>query len=109
MKVVKRDTTDHLEILEILSERDEDELKNTQQAVVEFLRKNTKISDRESLKELVTELEEVESLKQKHILKLLELLPTHVEELDSLFSKERLKLSDAEKEQIIEICSSYSE
>jgi len=43
------------------------------------------------------------------LIKLLELLPSDVEELDVLFSKERIKLDDGQKQQIIDICTSYSE
>jgi len=109
MKVVKRDLTDELAALDVLAGIDEDELKPTQRAGLEFLRKNTRIQDRESHQELTDELQEVEGLKDKHIIKLLELLPSDVEELDVLFSKERIKLDDGQKQQIIDICTSYSE
>lgn len=109
MKVVKRDLTDQLAALDMLDDLDEDELKPAQRAGLEFLRKNTKIQDRGSLEELTEEFQEIDGLKDKHIIKLLELLPTHIEELDVLFSKERIKLDESQKQQIIDICTSYSE
>ncbi len=107
MKILEKDDSTAVDAFEILSEYDESELNHIQRENLEFLRKNLKIKDKESFEELKKELSEVDSLKEKHVIKLLELLPTHEKEVKTILSKERIKLEDAEVENIIDICQSY--
>ncbi len=107
MKLLEKDDSTALDAFEILSEYDENELNRIQRENLEFLRKNLKIKDKESFEELKKELSEVDSLKEKHVLKLLELLPTHEKEVKTILSKERIKLEDTEVKNIIDICQSY--
>ncbi|MDY6770521.1 MAG: hypothetical protein SV186_01030 [Candidatus Nanohaloarchaea archaeon] len=110
MKIVHSEESDPIEALETLADKeDEGELRHPQQIGLEYLRKNAKIKDRESYEELKDELAEIDSLKEKHIIKILDILPKHEEEVEALFSKERVKLDDEEIQQIIDICSSYEE
>lgn len=108
MKVTKRQYSDDIMARKILSERDPDDLSHSQQIGLEYLRKNMKIENRESLEELHDELSEIESIKEKHVYKLLELLPTEPEEVETIFSKERVKLDDNDIERMVDICSSYT-
>ncbi|MDY6778098.1 MAG: hypothetical protein SVU32_05495 [Candidatus Nanohaloarchaea archaeon] len=108
MQIKQRSYTTPIKALEALSDLEEDEMDHAQQIGLEYLKRNLRIKEQESFDELVGELEQVDSLKEQHILKLLEVLPTHEEEVNALFSKERVKLDDDEIEQIIEVCSSYA-
>ena len=107
MKVKSRETSNQVEAFNILSEEDEEKLNHVQKKNLEFFRNNIKIKDMESFEELKEELEEIESLKERHIIKILEILPTHEKEVKTLLSKERIKLEDSEVERITDICSSY--
>ncbi len=111
MKITERAESDPIEALEVLSEKEErdSEFRHAQQIGLEYLRKNAKIRDRDSFEELKEELGEIESLKPKHIIKILEILPEREEEVQAMFSKERIKLDDSEISRIIEICTSYME
>lgn len=108
MRVIERNESDPLEALDVLGERDDASLNHAQQIGLEYLRKNLRIKDRESFEELRKELAEIDSLKDKHVLKLLEILPEHEEEVQAIFSKERVKLDDTEIQDIVDICRSYT-
>ncbi len=109
MKIQEKNTTNPSEAFDLLSEDDEENLNTVQRESLEFLRKNLKIKDSESFEELEKELEEVDSLKEKHRIKLLEILPTHEREVKTILSKERIKLDDSEVQNIIDICKSYKQ
>ncbi len=106
MKIVDTQDATPVEVLQALSE-DEDDLKPAQQMNLDYLRRNLRIQDEESFGEMQEELGAVDDLKEKHILKLLEILPEHEQEVNTIFSKERLKLDDSDVEQIVEICRSF--
>jgi DNA-directed RNA polymerase subunit F len=108
MKIIDTQTSDPIEALEVLNGLPDDERKHAQEVGAEYLKKNLKIRDRDSFEELKEELSNIDSLKSKHVLKLLEILPNHEEEVEALFSKERVKLDDTEIQQIVDICSSFS-
>ncbi len=95
-----------VEVLEVLDERDEEELSHEQAIALENLTRHTKVTDVETLQELYSEFEEIEALKDKHIYKLLEVVPQFESTVRSVFSKERIKLEDSDVEQILEICQS---
>ncbi|MDY6789527.1 MAG: hypothetical protein SVV03_06225 [Candidatus Nanohaloarchaea archaeon] len=107
MKILESEEISPVEVKEALEESG-DSLKPMQNAGLEHLRENTKIETVKGFNELKEELEGVESLKEKHIFKILEILPCHEKEVEALFSKERLRLDEDEKQKIAEICSSYS-
>ncbi|MFB6207978.1 MAG: hypothetical protein ABEJ69_01365 [Candidatus Nanohaloarchaea archaeon] len=94
------------EALEVLQDRDEEELTHEQKIALENLTRHMKIDDVDTLKELHDELAEIENLKDKHIYKILELAPQNESTVRSIFSKERVKLDDSDIEQILEICQS---
>ena len=106
MEIKQEEYAYPVEALEILQERDEEELTHEQKIALENLSRNTKIQDLETLKELNEELTGIESLKKKHVYKLLEVIPQHESTVRAIFSKERVKLDDSEVEEILSICQS---
>ena len=95
-----------VEALNALEKKDEEELAHEQKIALENLTRHTKVKDLETLEELHSEFSEIESLKDKHIYKLLEVVPQHESTVRAVFSKERIKLDDSEVEEILEICQS---
>lgn len=94
------------EVLEVLQNRDEEELAHEQKIALEKLSRHLKIDDLDTLDELSSELSDAADLKDKHIYKLLEVLPEHESTVRAVFSKERIKLDDSEIEDILEITRS---
>ena len=94
------------EVMELLQERDEEELEHEQKIALEKLTRHVQIDHLDTLEELSTELSEVADLKDKHIYKILEVLPEHESTVRAIFSKERVKLDDSEIEDILEITRS---
>jgi DNA-directed RNA polymerase subunit F len=95
-----------VEALELLDEREEEDLTHEQKIALENLTRHCKIRDLDTLEEIYEELTEIDSLKDKHIYKLLEVVPEFESTVRSIFEKERVKLEDEEVEQILEICQS---
>lgn len=95
-----------VEVREALEATDEDERTHEQKIALENLTRHTQLEDVGTLEELYEELSEIESLKEKHIYKLLELMPQYESSLRAAFSDERVRLDDSEFEQILEICQS---
>ncbi len=106
MEVKEEEYVYPVEALELLQEKDEETLSHEQKIALENLTRHIKIEDLDTLAELHDEFAEIESLKEKHIYKLLEVVPEHESTVRSLFSKERVKLDDSEIDQILEICQS---
>lgn len=95
-----------VEALQVLEQRDEEEMTHEQKIALENLSRHTAVEDIETLEELNEELSGIDSLKQKHVYKLLEVVPEHESTVRAVFSKERVKLDDSEVEEILEICRS---
>jgi DNA-directed RNA polymerase subunit F len=95
-----------VEALEALQEKDEDDLSHEQMIALENLTRHTRVKDVDTLEELHDEFSEIEDLKEKHIYKLLELVPQRESTIRSIFSKERVKLDDSQVEEILELCQS---
>ena len=106
MKVKDEDYVYPVEVLEALEEKDEEELTHEQKIALENLTRHTKVKDIGTLEELHEEFSEIESLKEKHIYKLLEVVPENESTVRAIFEKERVKLDDSEIDQILEICQS---
>lgn len=106
MEVKEEEYVYPAEAFQILEERDEEELSHEQKIALEILSRHCKVTDLDTLEELYEEFSEVESLKDKHIYKLLEVVPEHESTVEAIFSKERVKLDDSEIDQILEICQS---
>ncbi len=106
MKVKSEEYVFPAEALEALQEKEVEDLSHEQKIALENLERHSRIEDIETLEELKSELSEMESLKDKHIYKLLEVVPQHESTVRSVFQKERVKLEDSEIQQILEICQS---
>ena len=94
------------EALELLEGRDEEELTHEQKIALENLTRHCKVRDLDTLEELYNELSEIDSLKDRHIYKLLEVVPEFESTVRSVFEKERVKLEDDEIDEILDICQS---
>lgn len=94
------------EALDALEETGEEERSHEQKIALENLTRHIKIDDVGALEELHGELSDVEALKEKHIYKLLEIMPQHESTVRAVFSKERVRLDDEDIEEILDICTS---
>lgn len=106
MEVREEELVYPVEVFQLLDDRDEDELDHSQKIALENLTRHCKIRDLETLEELYEELSEIGSLKDRHIYKLLEVVPEHDSTVRAVFEKERVKLDDSEVEEILEVCRS---
>ena len=106
MEVKNEENVYPVEVLEALQDREEEDLTHEQKITLENLSRHVKIDDVGTLKELYEELSEVEDLKDKHIYKLLEVVPQNESTVRAVFSKERIKLDDSDIEQILQVCQS---
>lgn len=106
MEIKDEDYVYPLEALQILEDMEEEDMTHEQRIALENLSRHTKVQDLDTLKELYEELSEIDDLKDKHIYKLLELVPQHESTVRSIFSKERIKIEDSEIQDILEICQS---
>ncbi|MFB6203378.1 MAG: hypothetical protein ABEK01_02700 [Candidatus Nanohaloarchaea archaeon] len=95
-----------VEALDALEEKEDEDLTHEQKIALENLSRHTKIEDRDTLEELHEEFSEIEDLKDKHIYKLLELVPQRESTVRAVFSKERVKLDESQVEEILDICQS---
>ncbi len=106
MDVVDEELAYPVEALQLLDDREEESLTHEQKIALENLTRHCKVRDLDTLEELYDELSEIDSLKDKHIYKLLEVVPEFESTVRSVFEKERIKLEDEEVEEILEICQS---
>lgn len=106
MEIKEENLAHPVEALNALSDRDEEEMTHEQKIALETLERHCKIRDLDTLEELADELSSIDSLKEQHIYKLLEVVPKHESTVRAVFSKERVKLEDSEVEQILDICQS---
>ena len=106
MEIKNEELVYPVEVLESLEGRDEEELSHEQKIALENLSRHVKIDDKETLEELYDELSEIDSLKDEHIYKLLEVVPEFESTVRAIFSKERVNLDDSEVEKILDICQS---
>lgn len=106
MKVNNEEYVLETEILETLEEMEDEEMSHEQKITAEKLKRNLEITDKETLSELKDELTEIDGLKEKHVYKILEIMPEHPSTVNTIFSKERIKLEDSDVEKILEITTS---
>lgn len=92
--------------LELLEETEEEERSHEQAIALENLTRHVAVDDLGTLEELHEELSEIEALKEKHILKLLEVMPQFESTVRGVFSDERVRLDDSDIEEILDICTS---
>lgn len=106
MEVIDEELAYPFEALELLDGRNEEELNHEQKIALENLTRHCKVRDLDTLEEVYEELSGIDSLKDKHIYKLLEVIPEFESTVRSVFEKERVKLEDEEIIEILEICQS---
>ena len=106
MEIKNQEFVYPVQALEVLEETEEEERSHEQKIALENLTRHTAIDDLGTLEELHEELSEIESLKDKHIYKLLEVVPQYESTVRGVFSDERIRLDDSEIEQILDICTS---
>lgn len=106
MEIKEEENVYPVEALQVLQERDEEELNHEQKITLENLTRHCQVKDLDTLEELHSEFAEIEPLKEKHIYKLLEVVPQFETSVRAIFSKERVKLDDNQVEQILDICKS---
>jgi DNA-directed RNA polymerase subunit F len=106
MEIKNQEYVFSVQALEALQDREEDELAHEQRIALENLTRQTRVKDLETLEELREELSEIEPLEQKHIYKILDLMPRHESTVRAVFSKERARVKDQHVERILEICQS---
>lgn len=106
MEIVNEELAYPAEALNLLSGRDEEELTHEQKIALENMTRHCQVKDVETLEEIHEELSSIDSLKDKHIYKLLEVVPEFESTVRSVFEKERVKLEDEEIEEILRICQS---
>lgn len=106
MEIKEEENIYPVEALEVLEDRDSEEMTHEQKIAFENLSRHCKVRDKETLEELHDELAEIEDLKEKHLYKLLEVVPQYESTVRSIFSKERVKLDDSTVGEILEICQS---
>lgn len=106
MEVKEEEFVYPVEVLEVLEDTDEEERSHEQAIALENLTRHVAVDDVGTLEELHEELKDVEALKEKHIYKLLEVMPQHESTVRSVFSKERVRLDDSDINNILDICTS---
>lgn len=106
MEIKEEEYAHPVEVLRVLEEKDEEDLSHEQKIALENLTRHTKVKDVETLQELEKELGDIEALKEKHVYKLLELVPQHESTVEAIFQKERVKLDDSDVQKILDICKS---
>lgn len=106
MEVKEEEFVYPVEVLEVLEDTDEEERSHEQAIALENLTRHVAVDDVGTLEELHEELKDVEALKEKHIYKLLEVMPEHESTVRSVFSKERVRLDDSDIDNILDICTS---
>ena len=106
MEVKEEELVHPVEALNVLEDREEDEMSHEQLIAREILSRSEIIEDLDTLEELKDELLEIDSLKERHAYKVLEVLPRYESTVNAIFSKERVKLDDSEVQQILDVVES---
>ena len=106
MEIQTKERLFPIEAREALEDTDEDSRTHEQKIALENLTRHTAVEDSETLETLHDELSEIESLKEKHIYKLLGVMPQYESTLRGIFSDERIRLDDSEYDEILDICQS---
>ena len=103
MEVNDEKVTNWVEVKKILLKKEkENELGYEQKNALDHLRKFCKISEAKANK-IISELRQIEKLKDKHIANIVNFLPENQEELRILFANERVVLTNEDKKKILKI------
>lgn len=77
-----------------------------QKIALENLSRHIEVEDMDTVETLHSELSEIDSLKEKHVYKLLEVMPEFESTVRAIFSKERVRLEDGDIEAILDVTGS---
>ncbi len=86
--------------------KNEGDLSYEQNITYEYLKKMSKLSDKK-VEELRNALQEIEILKPRHIVKIIDILPDTEEEVKLIFEKETTNLKKDEIAKIVEIVKKF--
>lgn len=106
MKIKDSEPVFPVEALEAIEETEEGDRTHEQKIASENLSRHTQVTDMDTLEELRDELMEIESLKDRHTYKLLEIVPEFESTVRSIFSKERVRLDQDDIDRILEVTTS---
>lgn len=106
MEIVDDDAISATEALAAMDGLGEEDLTESQQRAVEYLRKHVPVQDRDTFEELAEELADLDVFKDDQIVKIIETLPRTEQEVRTLFSKERIKLDDSDIDDVISFVES---
>ena len=95
------------EAKQLLKEKEKTkELGYEQKNALEFLNKFSKLKLKDA-KQMFEELKQIQKLKEKHIVSIIDLLPADKDDLRVLFANEIISLSEEEKKKILDIVKKY--
>lgn len=104
MNVIEEKLVTDAEAKELLEKREKDgELKFEQKNAVDVLRNFLKNSEKEKIDKVVSELKEVEHLREKHIVEIANFLPEDKDDLRVVLHKEYTNFTPEEIEKILQI------
>lgn len=89
----------------LLKKSKEKELTYEQKITLDYLKKFSKLKDNE-LQQLNESLTQIEKLKPRHIVNIIDNLPEDLDDLRLLFANDRIDLSDSDKKKILDAVKS---
>ena len=87
-------------------EKEREELTYEQRIALEHAQAFSKITVKQT-KDLIKELNEIESIEKIHAYKIADLLPTNEDAIKAIFAKERINISDGDIKKILNIVNKY--
>ncbi len=107
MNVTNEEPITMSEAKTILERRKKDgDLEYEQNVTHEYLKKMSKLSEKK-VEEMMNELQTIEILKPRHIVKIIDILPDTEDEVKLLFEKETTNLKKDEIKKIMEIVKKF--
>jgi len=105
-KIIERKPVSLINVKQLLSERKkEKDLSYEQDITLKYAKHFAKVTPAQAEK-LVTELKKIETLNDKTIVKIIDLLPVKKEKLQLLIAKD-IVLDEASTQKILELCKKY--
>ncbi|MFH1978363.1 MAG: hypothetical protein ABIJ92_03495 [Candidatus Aenigmatarchaeota archaeon] len=107
MKVLKEKSVDWVEAKKILDNKaKEGELAYEQKNALEHLKKFSKTTQK-NMHEMKESLEKVESLKERQIISIMNMMPKDLDELRILLANEVVSLSEDDKKKVVSIVKKF--
>jgi len=103
MEIKSEEPVPAASVKKILSKREkEKELGYEQKITLEYLKKFSKVSEKDVL-ELSDELKKIEKLKPQQIINIVDFLPKDLDELRLIFANDRTTLSEDDKKKVLSL------